>query len=73
MQAVMMRYVFSHLYLSVGGKIMVAGLGGVCCSPRSIRTGTARRKECPMPVLCGCNFSNALLCDVVGDFAGCAG
>ena len=40
-RATMMRFVLNHLYLFIGGKMEVAGLGEFCCSSRPIRTETA--------------------------------
>ncbi len=38
---VMMRFVLNHLYLFVGGKMEVAGLGEFCCSSRALRSEPA--------------------------------
>ena len=40
-RAVMMRFVLSHLYLFISGKMEVAGLGEFCCSSRALRTQSA--------------------------------
>ena len=40
-RATMMRFVLNHLYLFIGGKMEVAGLGEFCCSSRPLRTETA--------------------------------
>ena len=40
-RATMMLFVLNHLYLFIGGKLEVAGLGEFCCSSRALRTETA--------------------------------
>ena len=40
-RARMMRFVVSHLYLFLCGKLQVAGLGEFCCSSRHLRTESA--------------------------------
>jgi hypothetical protein len=40
-RATMMRFVASHLYLFICGKMQVAGLGEFCCASRHLRTESA--------------------------------
>lgn len=40
-RAAMMRFVLNHLYLFIGGKMEVAGIGEFCCSSRDLRTESA--------------------------------
>jgi hypothetical protein len=40
-RATMMRFVLNHLFLFIGGKMEVAGLGEFCCSSRALRTESA--------------------------------